>query len=241
MTIHPSAIVEPGAQIGRDVSIGAFSLVRSTASIANGTVIESFCDIGYPSPRAGDERVFIGENSLVRSHTTIYQGSSFGAGLKTGHHVTIREWTRAGLGMQIGTLGDIQGDCEIGDYLRAHSNVHIANKTKIGNFVWLYPGTLFTNDPNPPSEQLLGVTIGDFVVSAVKATFLPGVTVGSHSLVTAHSVVKSDFDEYSIIDGNPGRRLGDVRHLRLRSDSKRPAFPWADHFQRGYPEGIFDS
>lgn len=240
MSIHPSAIIEIGAQIGRNVSIGAFTLIRSTASIADGTTIESFCDIGYPSPRAGDERVLIGENSLVRSHSVVYQGSSFGAGLVTGHHVTIREWTRAGLGLQIGTLGDIQGDCVIGDYLRAHSNVHIANKTTIGNFVWLYPGTLFTNDPNPPSEQLIGVTIGDFVVSAVKATFLPGVTVGSHSLVTAHTLVKSDFEEYSIIDGNPARRLGDVRNLRLRNDSRKPAFPWTDHFRRGYPDGIFD-
>lgn len=235
--IHPTAFIEPGAEIGENVTVGAFSIIRANVVIEANTVIESNCDIGYPSLRANRRPLIIGANSLVRSHTVIYEGSTLGPGLVTGHHVTIRELTTAGKGMQIGTLGDIQGDCVIGDYLRAHSNVHIANGSAIGNFVWLYPGTLFTNDPNPPSNQLLGVTLGDFVVSAVKVTFLPGVTIGSGSLITAHSLVNSDFEADSVISGSPARKLGSTKHLRLRTDPRQQAYPWLNHFKRGYPEG----
>lgn len=240
MNIHPTAFVEEGAILGKNTTIGAFTLVRSNVRLGANSVIESFCDIGYPAQNAVSDKLIIGDGARIRSHNVIYSGSVFGPQLETGHHVTIRERTKAGVGLRIGTFGDIQGHCEIGDYLRAHSNVHISHGAKIGNFVWLYPGTLFTNDPNPPSNQLLGATLGDFVVVAVKATLLPGVSIGSGSFVTAHTLVRSSFEPNSIIDGNPGRRVGDVSLVRLRTDPKVRAYPWTTHFTRGYPDGALE-
>lgn len=66
----------------------------------------------------------------------------------------------AGKNLQIGTLSDLQGHCEIGDYVRLHSNVHI--KSVPGNFVWIFPYVVLTNDPYPPSDSLVGVTVQDF-------------------------------------------------------------------------------
>jgi UDP-3-O-[3-hydroxymyristoyl] glucosamine N-acyltransferase len=69
-------------------------------------------------------------------------------------------------------LSDLQGHCEIGDYVRFHSNVHIGQKSKIGNFVWIFPYVVLTNDPYPPSNNLVGVTVHDFAAIATMSVIL---------------------------------------------------------------------
>lgn len=239
--IHETAIIEDGAEIGENVSIGPFSYVSRNVSLAANSIIDSHCNIGYSNVASESKRLIIGESAHVRSHSVIYGGSQIGKGLRTGHHVTIRENSNIGEGFQIGTLGDIQGNCHVGNFVKAHSNVHIAMGSRIGNFVWLYPGVVITNDPNPPSDQLLGVTIEDYVVAAVKSTLLPGVTVGMGSLIGAHALVRSNCTSYSLVIGDPGVRVGDVRNIRLRKNPQDSAYPWPKHFSRGYPDEIIQA
>ena len=89
-----------------------------------------------PTLLAERKSLIIGQDSLIRSYSILYGGSTFGSRLITGYRVTVRERTKAGENLQIGTLSDIQGDCVIGNYVRFHSNVHIGMKSEIGNFVW---------------------------------------------------------------------------------------------------------
>lgn len=93
---------------------------------------------------------------------------------QTGHQVTIREKSRIGHHVSIGTLSDIQGDCEIGNYVRLHSNVHIGQKSVIHDYVWIFPYVVLTNDPTPPSEELVGVEIKSFAIVATGTVVLPG-------------------------------------------------------------------
>ena len=58
------------------------------------------------------KKIIIGDNSLIRSKSIFYVGSTFGPKLLTGHRVTVREGVKAGKNLQIGTLTDIQGDCK---------------------------------------------------------------------------------------------------------------------------------
>jgi acyl-[acyl carrier protein]--UDP-N-acetylglucosamine O-acyltransferase len=233
--IHPTAIVSPHAQIGADVSIGAFSIVHDRVRIGAGTRIESHCEIGYPTPLAEDAELVIGENSLIRSHSIFYQGSSFGARLVTGHRVTVREKTHAGLNLQIGTLSDLQGHCRIGDYVRLHSNVHIGQCSRIGDCVWIFPYVVLTNDPHPPSTLLSGVTVEEFAVIATMSVVLPGVTLGRGSLVAAHSSVNRDVEPDMVVGGSPAKPICPTEKIRLKDGSEQPAYPWRRHFHRGYP------
>lgn len=233
--IHPTAIVSSHAQIGAGVSIGAFSIVHDRVRIGAGTRIESHCEIGYPTPLAEDAELVIGENSLIRSHSIFYQGSSFGAQLVTGHRVTVREKTRAGLNLQIGTLSDLQGHCQIGDYVRLHSNVHIGQGSRIGDFVWIFPYVVLTNDPHPPSSLLSGVTVEEFAVIATMSVVLPGVTLGRGSLVAAHSSVNRNVEPDMVVGGSPAKPICPTEKIRLRDGSEQPAYPWRRHFHRGYP------
>lgn len=236
--IHPSAIVSNKAKIGRDVSIGAFTVVHDNVEIGDGTEIGSYCEIGYPTPLAEGRPLLIGPNSIIRSHSVFYEGSNFGERLVTGHRVTVRENTRAGVNLQIGTLSDIQGTCEIGNYVRTHSNVHIGQKTKIGNFVWVFPYVVFTNDPHPPSDTCVGAEIGDYAAIATMSVILPGVRVGEHALVAAHSCVGKDVAPHTVVGGTPAKFLCETSRIKLRDDGDRAAYPWPTHFTRGYPESV---
>lgn len=239
MSIHPTAIVSPEARIGNNVAIGPFSIVYGNVQIGSNTTIGSHCEIGLPTSLAKDAPLLtIGENSTIRSHSIFYEGSTFGDNLVTGHRVTVREGTRVGVNFQLGTLSDIQGDCEIGDYVRTHSNVHIGKRSKLGNFVWIFPYVVLTNDPHPPSDVTIGCTIGDYAAIATMSVILPGAMVGEHCLVAAGSVVSKDVEAHTVVGGSPAKYLCNTSAIKLRDGTGRDAYPWPSHFHRNYPDVI---
>lgn len=236
--IHPSALVSPQARLGADVSVGPFTVIHDNVEIGAGSVIDGFCEIGYPSPLADGLPLVIGAGARIRSHSVFYQGSTFGERLVTGHRVTVREKTTAGIAFQIGTMSEIQGDCSVGDYVRFQSNVFVGKMTSIGNFVWIFPYVVLTNDPHPPSNMLLGCQIGDYAAIAAMSVILPGVKIGSRALVAAASKVHRDVAPSTVVGGNPARYLCDTGSITLRDGSERPAYPWTTHFRRGYPDAV---
>ncbi len=234
--IHPSALVSPQARLGSHVSIGAYSIVHEAVELGDGTVVGSHCEIGHPSALAEGQPLVVGAGGLIRSHSIFYQGSRFGDDLVTGHRVTVREKTQAGRNLQIGTLSDIQGHCEFGDYVRLHSNVHIGMHSRIGNFVWIFPYVVLTNDPHPPSELRLGVVVEDFAAIATMSVVLPGVRVGEGALVGAHASVNRDVAANTVVAGSPAKFVCDTDQVKLKDGSGLPAYPWRRHFTRGYPQ-----
>jgi len=236
--IHPSAIVSPKAQIGTNIEVGPFTIIYGDVQIGDGTVIGSHCEIGLPSALAVGEPLIIGDSALIRSHSTFYQGSTFGHRLVTGHRVTVREKTVAGENLQIGTLCDLQGPCSIGNYVRFHSNVHIGQKSTIGNFVWIFPYVVLTNDPHPPSSVLQGPRIEDFAAIATMSMVLPGVTIGEGALIGAHSSVNRDVEPNTVAAGSPAKFICAANEIKLKDGTGRPAYPWRNHFHRGYPEAV---
>jgi acetyltransferase-like isoleucine patch superfamily enzyme len=234
--IHPTALIDEKAKIGNGVRIGAYTIVHANVSIGDNTEIGSHCEIGVPSSLSGGAPLIIGNSSLIRSHSVFYEGSSFGEKLVTGHRVTVREKTEAGDAFQVGTLGDIQGHCKIGNFVKFHSNVHIGQHSTIGNYVWIFPYVVLTNDPHPPSNVMMGVTIEDYVAIATMTIILPGVTVKSGALVGAHSSVNKTVEPDTVVAGSPAKFICDTSAIKLKDGSGESAYPWRRHFHKGYPE-----
>tara|TARA_B110000483_G_scaffold242027_1_gene326574 strand:+ start:168 stop:914 length:747 start_codon:yes stop_codon:yes gene_type:complete len=238
MKIHKTSIIEDGAKLGSNVSIGPYSHIGKNVILGDNVVIQGYCEIGVHSFGDNKKLLQIGDNSLIRSKSIFYTGSTFGPKLITGHNVTVRENVIAGKNLQLGTLTDIQGDCKIGDYVRCHSNVHIGKTSKIGNFVWIYPYVVLTNDPTPPSTQLINVVLEDFVVIAVMSTILPGVILREGTLVGAHSNVRNDTNPNTLVSGNPAMEKCLASKIKLKDGSKKNAYPWIRHFHKSYPPEI---
>lgn len=236
--IHPTAIVSEKANIGPDVTVGPYTVINDGVDIGAGTTIGSHCELGIPSALGDGSPLRIGANSLIRSHSLFYESSAFGDRLVTGHRVSVRENIQAGVNLQIGTLSDLQGHCTIGDYVRFHSNVHIGQKSRIGNFVWIFPYVVLTNDPHPPSETLIGTTVEDYAAIATMSLVLPGVRVGSGALIGAHSSVSRDVEPDTVVAGAPAKFICATSKIKLKSDPDMPAYPWRRHFHRGYPAEV---
>ncbi len=237
--VHPTALVSTKAQLGRHVTVGPFTVVHDNVVIGDGSTIGGHCEIGVPAHHAGEGGPLeVGSGSMVRSHSVLYENSTIGPGLVTGHRVTIRERAIIGRDFQLGTLGDVQGHCEIGDFVRFHSNVHVGHHTKVGSFVWIFPYVVLTNDPHPPSEVQQGVTVEDYAAIATMSVVLPGVLVGEGALVGAHSSVTRDVPANMVAVGVPAKIVCEATDIMRRDASGKPAYPWRRHFHRGYPSDV---
>lgn len=237
--MHPSsAAISTKAKIGSNVTIGPYTLVKDNVVIEDNTVIGSHCILGEETAAGSCGPLIVRANSLIRSHSIFYQGSEFGPHLMTGHGVTVREGIYADEGLKLGTRCDLMGSQKFGKYVRLHSNVFVGPNARIDDFVWVFPGTVITDDPHPPSHTSLGVHLQAYSVVAAACCILPGVTVGSHALVAASSLVKDDVRPGWVVAGRPAQHKFEARHIKLKSDPQSPAYPWTKHFDRGYPEHI---
>ncbi|MBW8362815.1 MAG: hypothetical protein K0M56_11600 [Kaistella sp.] len=234
--------IDKSVVLGKNVKIGDNTVIYPNVVIGDNTVISNDCVIGEPPSsyyRDFDHfvnpKTLIGANSLIRSHCIIYAGSVFGDGLMTGHRATVREKSKFGKNCLISTLVDVQGNCEVGDYSRLYSNVHIGELTKLGNYVFIFPYTVFTNDPQPPSNSLVGAEVGDFSIVTVHCSVLPGVKIGSNCLIGANSVVSRDIDDFSFAVGSPAKTNVDIREISSKDNLDEKYYPWPDNFGRGMP------
>lgn len=245
-SISKSAIIKEGVIIGDNVIIednvyidyGA--IIKDNVHIKRGTFIGARCIIGeyvvdfFDDFKNKKHPLVIGRNSLIRSETIIYGDTEIGDKFQTGHRVTIREKTKIGNNVRIGTLSDIQGDCEIGNYVNMHSNVHIGQKSVIKDYVWIFPYVVLTNDPTPPSNNLVGVTIDPFAIIATSSVVLPGVHIGEDALVGAGAVVTKNVECKKVVVGNPAKEIRDITDIKDKITGK-DVYPWRYTFERGMP------
>jgi len=233
--VHPTAIIEPGASLAEGVTVGPYSIITSHARIGAGSRIGSHCVVG----EADHGPLVIEAGANIRSHSVIYSGSTFGAELETGHRVTLREQLTVGRNFRVGTLCDLQGHAQIGDFVRLHSNVHIGQKSTIGNFVWIFPYTVLTNDPHPPSDGCTqGPAVGDCAVIGTMVTVLPAVRIGHDALVAAGSTVTRDVAPERVVMGTPAKDALSIRDVKCQEGLLTQPYPWWNHFRRGYPQTV---
>ncbi len=93
--------------------------------------------------------------------------------------------------------------------------VTIGNHCLIASNVMMFDSPGHPNNPEsrraggpPERESVKPVTIGDNVWIGRKAVICPGVTIGEGSIVAVGAIVMSDVPAYSIVAGNPARKIG---------------------------------
>jgi acetyltransferase-like isoleucine patch superfamily enzyme len=182
--------------------------------------IDQYVILGYLTGRAIEETTLkIGPNARIRSGTVIYAGSTIGARLQTGHNVVIREENLIGDDLNIWNNATIDYGCVVGNNVKIHCNVYVAQSTTLEDDVFLAPGVMIANDPHPLCGLCMrGPTIQRGARIGVNVTLLPYVTIGEGALVGAGSVVTKDIPAFSVAYGNPAQPVKNVDDLRCPFD-----------------------
>ncbi|MHA1394175.1 MAG: acyltransferase [Promethearchaeota archaeon] len=159
----------------------------------------------------------IGKNPNIRQPTIIYHGNKIGDNFQTGHFVTIRENNIIGNNVSIGSHSNIEHHVIIEDNVRIHSNCFVPEYSILKKNCWLGPNVVLTNARYPRSinvkNELTGPIIMEHAKIGANSTILPHVKIGKYALIGAGAVVVKDVEDFSIIVGNPGKKIGDIRNL----------------------------
>lgn len=184
-TIHPTAVIEEGAIIGENVTIGPFVTISSQAKIGDNTIIESHAVI--------DGKTTIGKGNHIFSHAVIgsipqdlkYAGEE--VELIIGDHNRIREFTLLNPGTQGG--GSIT---QIGNHNLLMGYVHLGHDVKIGNYCILANGATLAGH----------VELGDHVVIGGLTPVHQFVHIGDFAMIAGASALSQDIPPYCLAEGN---------------------------------------
>src|SRR3954468_24994167 len=199
-TIHPTAIIEPGARLGDGVSIGAYTIVREHVSVGDGTSIGPHCVIEGRTTIGRDNRIF-----QFCSLGAVPQDKKY-AGEPTERSIGDRNLIREFCTFNIGTAQDA-GVTRLGDDNWVMAYVHLAHDVQVGN------NTTLANNATMAGH----VHIGDWVTVGGLSGVHQFVKIGAYAFVGFSSAISQDVPPYMMVDGNPLAVRGfNIEGLRRR-------------------------
>lgn len=184
-TIHATAIIEDGAEIGANVSVGAYSVVGPQVKLGDGVCLESHVVIGGDTSVGANTRIFpfasiglqpqdlkfkgepsrleIGSNNVIREHVTMNPGTE-GGGLLT----------KVGDNCLFMVGAHIAHDCQVADHVILVNNATLAGHVEVDEFA---------------------------IVGGLSAVH-QFVRIGKHAMIGGMSGVENDVIPYGAVTGN---------------------------------------
>ena len=202
--IHPTAIVDPSAQIGENVVIGPFTCVGGEVVIGDGVELKSHVVL--------DGRTTIGRNCEIFPFASIghrpqdlkYFGED--SVLNIGERNIIREYVTMNPGTQGGGM-----ETRVGDDNLFMVGVHVAHDCIVGNHV------IMANNATLAGH----VIVGDFVIIGGLAAVHQFCRIGRHAMIGGMSGVENDIIPYASVMGGRASLSGlNLVGLKRRGFSK---------------------
>lgn len=147
----------------------------------------------------------------------ISEKAKIGKNVKIWHFAYVGDNTILGDNVKIGSLAHIDYNVEIGENTMIEGLVYIPPLSRIGKNVFIGPSVSLTNDPYPPSQKMIGVTIKDGAIIGSRAVIKAGVTIGKNSVVAMGAVVTKDVPDETVVIGVPAK----VKYTRSEYDKKQ--------------------
>ena len=202
-TIHPTAIVESGAQLGESVSIGAYSVVGAQVRIGEGTSVGPHCVIEGRTTIGRDNRIF-----QFASLGAVPQDKKY-AGEPTELHIGERNVIREFCTFNLGTVQG-GGVTRLGDDNWMMAYVHLAHDCLVGD------RTIFANN-----AQIAGhVEVGDWAIMGAFTNVHQFVKIGAHAMTGMGTTLVQDVPPFAMVAGNPAQaRSVNLEGLKRRGFS----------------------
>ncbi|MEA2110829.1 MAG: acyl-ACP--UDP-N-acetylglucosamine O-acyltransferase [Campylobacterota bacterium] len=220
--ISPHAIIEDGAQIGKNVEIAPFCFISKDSVIGDGTTIaQNTCIYG---------KTTIGRNNRIFSHSvlgSIPQDLKFDGEdveLIIGDDNTIREFTLFNPGTKGGG-----GKTIVGSHNLFMGYVHLGHDVIIANHCILANAATLAGH----------VEMGDYAVIGGMTPIHQFVHIGDYAMVGGASALAQDVPPYCMAEGNRaslrGLNLTGLRRALQRSDIDALKSAYRDLFESGQP------
>jgi len=198
--VHPTAVVESGAELADDVRIGAFCYVGAEAVLGQGVRLDAYASV--------HGRTHIGARTRLYPHACVGgepQDRHTGEApqrLEIGCDNQIREFATIHVGTERG------GGCtRLGDDNLVMNNAHVAHDCQVGSHCILTgPGGLAGH-----------VTIEDYAVLGAFSGVHQFCRVGESAMCAGNAKLRKDAPPYSMVAGDGARVVGlNVVGLRRR-------------------------
>ena len=190
LKIHPTAIVDPGAQLGEGVTVGPYSIIDADVVIGDGTSIGAHCVITGHTTLGRKNRVFTGAVVGSEPQDVKYHGEE--TFLEIGDENIIREYATLNPGTGEGSKTVIGND----NWLMIQS--HVGHNCVIGNHVKLANGVMLGGH----------AIIEDYATVGGGTPVHQFVRVGRHSMVGGGLRVSQDVAPYMMAGDDPLRICG---------------------------------
>ena len=152
-------------------------------------------------------KVFIHETSEIDADVTI------GKGTKIWHFSHILSNSQIGVDCVIGQNVMIGPDVSVGNYCKLQNNVSVYKGVILEDGVFCGPSCVFTNVLTPRAlferkEEFLTTHVCTGASIGANSTIICGVKIGRYAMIGAGAVVTRDVTDFSLVVGNPARRIG---------------------------------
>lgn len=203
-TIHASACVEPGAQLGQGVEIGPFCHVGSNVVLGDGVRLISHVSLAGLTNIGARTRIFPFASIGHEPQDLKYRGEP--VCLRIGEDCIIRE----GVTMNPGTAGG-GSQTIVGARCAFLANSHVAHDCKLGDDIILSNNVMLAGH----------CQIGDFAILSGGAAAHQFVRIGAHAFVGGLAGVENDVIPYGIALGNRAALAGlNIVGLKRRGFSR---------------------
>jgi UDP-N-acetylglucosamine acyltransferase len=213
--IDPTARIENGAVIGRDVTVGPYCTVGANVTLGDGcrlvahvnlightvvgprTVIYPFASLGTPPQsvkyRGGATRLVVGADCDIREHVTMNIGTEEGGGIT-----------------------------EVGDKCFIMVGCHVGHDCKVGNNVTIANNVLLAGH----------AVVGDYVVFGGGAAVRQFVRIGEGAMVVGLSGVRADLIPWGMAHGPLAHLVGlNVIGMRRRGHAKADVLRYREAYR----------
>jgi len=188
--IHPTAIISPKAELGRNVRVGPYCIIGSNVTLGNDCVLHSHVVIeGISTFGKGNEffpfavvggktqdlkyigeptALEVGDDNVFRENCTIHRGTHEELPTRIGSHNLFLCYSH------------VAHDCQLGDHIILSNNGSLAGH----------------------------VAVGDYAIVSGLAAVHQFCRIGKHSIIGGLSKIVQDVPPFMIIDGNPASTRG---------------------------------
>lgn len=164
-SLHPTAVIEDGAQIGAGTAIGPYAVIEAGARVGSGCTIQAHAvicasatlgdsnTVGYGAVLGGDPQsigfdpatestLVIGHHNIIREHATLHRGSKPGSATTLGDHNFLMAGSHVGHDCQIGSHVIIANNCLLGGHVEVGNNAFLGGGSVYHQFIRIGTGAI---------------------------------------------------------------------------------------------------